>query len=358
MRNATDCGWCPIERVVTTRRRTGRFVLADAVAHRVTVADTDIGFEVVEGERILTAAIEAGAWVPFECGWGSCGTCKMTLVSGEVETLFPEAPAISPRDARRNRILACQSTPKTDVVVKPTWVEDAPRDGMATQRCAAVLSEKHEIGPDIFELGFTLATAAAFREGQHAVIELPGGLRRCYSMSNRPGSSVVEFIMKRYDGKAGSEAVSALSPDDEVVIEMPYGEMWLRETDSPVCLVAGGTGIAPILSILRQLAADRDPRPVRVIYGANVLDELVRWQDLATLGGELPDSVLIGALARPHSGWEGVEGLVTHALEPMMGELLDADFYIAGPPVMTNAVRAQLAEAGIQLDRIRYDSFG
>ncbi len=332
-------------------------------AHRVAIVDTDISFDVTAGERILTAALRAGAWLPFECGWGSCGTCKVTLIEGEVETLFPDAPAISPRDARRNKILACQSSPVSDLVIKPTWVEGVPREGMATQRCPATLTVKDEIGPAIFRLGFTLEHAVAFHEGQHAVIEVGGhnnhgGLRRCYSMSNRPGTTTAEFIMKRYDGKPGSEAFSALSLGDDVVIEMPYGEMWLRDTDAPVCLVAGGTGIAPILSMVQQLSADRDPRPVTVVYGANMLDELVCWEDLAALSGELPNSMLVGALATPHPGWEGVEGLVTHALEPMLDDLSPADFYIAGPPVMTNAVRAQLSDAGIQLDRIRYDSFG
>lgn len=326
-------------------------------AHRVAIADTAISFEVAPGERILTAALRAGAWIPFECGWGSCGTCKVTLVEGEVDTLFAEAPAINPRDARRNKILACQTSPTTDLVIKPTWVQDTPRDGLAAERCPATLSAKEEIGPGIFRLGFTLERVVAFREGQHAVIEA-GGLRRCYSMSNRPGTATAEFIMKRYDGKPGSETISGLSPGDDVVIEMPFGEMWLQATDAPICLVAGGTGIAPILSLLHQLSAERDPRPVRVVYGANILDELVCWEDLASLGGELPNAALIGALARPHPGWEGVEGLVTHALEPMLDELSEAEFYIAGPPVMTNAVRKQLAENGIQLNRIRYDSFG
>lgn len=331
--------------------------MADQAAHRVALAGTDTSFEVPQGERILTAALEAGVWVPFECGWGSCGSCKMTLVEGEVETLFAGAPSISPRDARRHRILACQSTPKTDLVVKPTWVEDGPRDGLATERRPAVLTGKEEIGPAIFALRFTLDRAVGFREGQHAVIDL-GGLRRCYSMSNRPGSTEVEFIMKRYTGRPGSEAVSALSPGDQVVIEMPYGEMWLRDSTAPVVLVAGGTGIAPILSMLHQLAADGDRRPVRVIYGASGYDELVRWPDLAGLADALTDAELVGALATAHPGWSGVEGLVTHALEPMLPGLGDGDFYIAGPPVMTNAVRDLLSSNGIQLDRIRYDSFG
>ncbi|TGD84058.1 2Fe-2S iron-sulfur cluster binding domain-containing protein [Mycolicibacterium sp. CH28] len=332
--------------------------MADDVVHRVAVAGTDTCFEVIEGERILNAALRAGVWVPFECGWGSCGTCKMTLVEGDVETLFPEAPSISPRDARRSRILACQSTAKSDLVVKPTWVETDPRAGLATQRCPAVLSERDEIGPAIFRLVFTLDHPVTFHEGQHAVIDLGDGMRRCYSMSNRPGTPQVEFVMKRYTGRRGSEAVSALTPGQPVHLEMPYGDMWIRESDSPVCLVAGGTGIAPILSMLRRLAADRASRPVRVVYGANIIDELVCWQDLAELVTELPDAELVGALSNAHAGWPGVQGLVTHALEPMLAGLAAADFYVAGPPVMTNAVTDLLKGAGVQLDRIRYDSFG
>lgn len=332
--------------------------MADQAVHRVAVAGTDTCFDVVEGERILTSATQAGVWIPFECGWGSCGTCKMTLVEGEVETLFAEAPAISPRDARRSRILACQSTAKSDLVVKPTWIETAPRDGRATERRAAVLTARDEIGPAIFRLRFTLDRAVSFHEGQHAVIDLGTGLRRCYSMSNRPGSTEVEFIMKRYPGRAGSEAVSALWPGARVHLEMPYGDMWIRESDAPICLVAGGTGIAPVLGMLRRLAADRDGRPVRVVYGANICDELVCWQDLAELITELRDAELIGALTTAPVGWSGVQGLVTHALDPLMSMLADADFYVAGPPVMTNAVTGLLKDAGIQLDRIRYDSFG
>ena len=332
--------------------------MADDVVHRVSVAGTDTHFEVVEGERILGAALRAGIWVPFECGWGSCGTCKMTLVEGATETLFTEAPSISPRDARRSRILACQSTATSDLVVKPTWVETSPREGRATERHAAVLTDRDEIGPAIFRLRFITDRPVEFHEGQHAVIDLGNGLRRCYSMSNRPGSQQVEFIMKRYAGRVGSEAVSALPTGAVVQLEMPYGDMWIRDSGDPVCLVAGGTGIAPILGMLRRLAADRDSRPVRVVYGANIHDELVCWQDLADLVLELPDAELIGALATAHQGWSGVEGLVTHALEPMLEGILGADFYVAGPPVMTNAVTGQLKEAGVQLDRIRYDSFG
>ena len=145
---------------------------------------------------------------------------------------------------------------------------------MATRRTRAVLTERDEIGPAIFRLRFTLDAVVPFHEGQHAVIELPGGLRRCYSMSNRPGTTTAEFIMKRYTGRVGSEAISALSPGDEAVIEMPYGEMWIRDTDAPD--LHGGRRHRHRPHPGHAAPAGRRPRrrAVRVVYGANIYDEL------------------------------------------------------------------------------------
>lgn len=333
-------------------------MLADGLVRRVAIANTDLAFEVAEGERILAAALRAGVWVPFECGWGSCGTCKMTLLEGEVQTLYAGAPSISDRDTRRSRVLACQSTAKSDLVVKPAWVETSPRDGRATERCVAALSYRDEIGPAIFRLVFALDRVVPFREGQHAIIELNDGLRRCYSMSNNSGSTDVEFVMKCYPDGTGSPAISRLAPGERVHIEIPYGDMWVRDTNAPLCLVAGGTGIAPILAIVRHLARVRDDRPIRVFYGARTFAEMVCWNELTALLAGLPDADLKGALISPPRGWSGTHGSVTDVLAEALPELADADFHVAGPPLMTNAVMHVLKAAGIQINRIHYDSFG
>lgn len=332
--------------------------MGDKHVHRVNIAGHDRSFSVAEGERILSAAIRASVWVPFECGWGSCGTCKMTLVDGQTQMLFADAPSITPRDARRRRILACQSTALSDLVVKPTWIADSPRDGFATAQFAAVLTGKEELGPDIWRLRFELDRIADFYEGQHAIIDLEGGMRRCYSMSNAPGSCDIEFIMKRYVGRPVSEALASLAPGEQVCVEGPYGDMWIRDSQAPVCLVAGGTGVAPILAMLRRLAVTGDSRPIRVFYGANSIAELVCWDELGTLTADLTDANLIGVLMSPPQDWSGAAGVVTDTLKAALPDLTSADFYIAGPPVMTNAVTSLLAQAGIQIDRVKYDSFG
>ncbi len=199
--------------------------MAAGDVHAVRIADSDTWFPVLEGERILRAAQRAGVWLPFECGWGSCGTCKVVLLEGGVSTLFDEAPAVSPRDARRGRILACQTSATTDLVIKPAWVSGEPRPEFATDSCAAVLVEEEDLGPDIRRFRFRLDRAIAYREGQHAILELGAGLRRCYSMANLSGSADVDFIAKRYDGRPGSERLFSLGTGARSPSSCPTGDV-------------------------------------------------------------------------------------------------------------------------------------
>lgn len=327
-------------------------------AYKVKIADEEVWFPVAPGERILTAARHAGVWLPYECGWGSCGTCKITVVQGEVEALLPDAPSISPRDARRGRVLACQSTPASDLTIKPAWVSDRPREELPTTDVGGTLVDVEVLGPGIRRFRFELRHNADFREGQHAILDLGGGLRRCYSMANLSGFRSLEFIAKRYEGGRGSERLFELPLGAHITLEVPYGDMWVRDSAGPVCLVAGGTGVAPILSMLRRLVATDDRRAVHVFLGANTYPELVCWEELARLTDNLKEGHLHGALVEPSKGWEGTSGVATDALGEHLDELNGASYYFAGPPVMTNAVFDLLRQQGVQVDRLHYDSFG
>jgi toluene monooxygenase electron transfer component len=336
-----------------------------------TLADADVCFPVRPGERILGAARRAGVWLPYECGWGSCTSCKATLVDGTVELLFPGAPAVDARDERRRRIVLCQTTPTSDVVIKAQRVSTSPSEERPTRDLVATLASADEIGPAIGRFVLDLADAsgapvvADFRPGQYALLEVAPGLRRCYSLAGLPGSPSVELIAKRYDGP-GSNALFELRPGDAIHVELPYGDMWLRPGERPVLLVAGGTGISAILSMLRLLAdgtPEHAARRVRVLYGAASEADLVCWAELVALVARLPHATLHGALVAPVTQWAGTHGFVTHALEELAesGEhhdLADSDVYLAGPPVMVNSVKESLASLGIQLDRLYVDSFG
>jgi toluene monooxygenase electron transfer component len=329
----------------------------DTVGHRVSIVGSDTSFEVPPGERILAGARRAGTWLPFECGWGGCGTCKVTVVDGETELLF-DAPSVDPRDVRRRRVLVCQSTPTSDLTIRTgqTTAEPSPERPVIDHR--GRLATREELGPDLARFRFHLEADAHFRPGQHAILDLGDGLRRCYSLAGQPGTREVSFIAKRYAGKPGSGRLFAVGEGEEVPLELPYGDMFVRDGDAPVALVAGGTGISAILAMAEQLALAGTARTVHVFYGAGTTADLVCWDELGSAMARLDDGHLHGALLAPPPGWAGATGFVTAALADHLPRLADAVFHVAGPPPMTDATVDLLRDSGIQLDRVHYDSFG
>ncbi|XUM23129.1 2Fe-2S iron-sulfur cluster-binding protein [Bradyrhizobium oligotrophicum S58] len=318
-----------------------------------------VAIDAADHDTILQAARRGGIALAYECGWGSCGACKVTLVDGQVDLIFPGAPAINPRDARRSRILACQSRAISDVTIAR-----GPSDWSApTPRCVeqqAILRGVDDLAPEIRQFSFETAEPIDFRPGQYAILHLGEGLRRCYSMCNLPGSNVLQFIAKRYDGGKGSNMLAALAPGARITIEAPFGACTLRRQSGCKVFVAGGTGIAPILAMLRETADARLDfgSPVDIIYGARTPADLAADDMLETAIARIPQGRYLPVVEHAPSDWPHAAGFVTDVIKDAVLDPAAAEFYVAGPPVMVNAVRSLLRASDVPITQVHYDSFG
>ncbi|MGJ5177551.1 2Fe-2S iron-sulfur cluster-binding protein [Bradyrhizobium oligotrophicum] len=318
-----------------------------------------VAMDAADHETILQAARRAGVALAYECGWGSCGSCKVTLVDGQVELIFPGAPAVNPRDARRNRILACQSRAISDITITRgpgTWSAPAPR----CVEQPAVLRDVVDLAPEVRQFSFETAEPIDFRPGQYAILHLGADLRRSYSMCNLPGSNVLQFIARRYDGGKGSNALAALTPGARITIEAPFGACTLRRQPGRKVFVAGGTGIAPILAMMREAAdarLDFGP-PADVIYGARTPADLAAGDMLQAAIARVPQARYRPVVENAPSGWPHAAGFVTDAIKATVPDPAAAEFYVAGPPVMVNAVKSLLRSADVPITQVHYDSFG
>ncbi len=323
-------------------------------------------FACADNDTLLRAGLRAGLGFPYECNAGSCGTCKVELVAGTIDSLRPDAPGLAERDRAKNRVLACQARPTSDCEIKVRLREEnVPRHRPALFR--AMLIGTRDLTHDMREFRFRADGAPGFLPGQYALFYMPGlATPRTYSMSNVDGDGEWHFIVRRVPGGAGTETLFDKVPvGSEIVLDAPYGLAYLRG-DSPrdIVCVAGGSGLAPILSVAR--GAVREPalaaRRIHVFYGARTLGDLAGKAELEALPGFGEritfQAVLSDTQADRPGAWSGPTGFVHDHVREWAGErMTQYEWYFAGPPPMAEAVQRMLIDQRVAFPQVHFDRF-
>lgn len=322
-----------------------------------------------ENDTVLRAALRAGIGFPYECNSGGCGSCKFEIVSGEVDNLWPEAPAVSDRDRRKGRLLGCQCRATSDLKIRLRPQQEAiPKIRPKSTR--ARLSAVHEITHDIREFRFHADETASFLPGQYAMLSLPGvASPRAYSMSNvadTNGNVEWHFQIRRVAHGAATDVLfHQLKPGDEVELDGPYGLAYLRDdvARNIVC-VAGGSGLAPMISIARgaSRAGLLKTCKLHFFYGARTPRDVCgesMLRELPEFGDAIKYYPVVSIPADDDMNWNGDTGFVHDAIRPKLGEsLADFEFYFAGPPPMTNALHEMLMVGyRVPYQQIHFDRF-
>ncbi len=310
------------------------------MTHRIAFESGEAFAFSAEEDTLLRGALRAGLGFPNDCGVGACGDCRFELVSGVMETLWPEAPGLSERERRRGRRLACQSKPAGDCVVKVRLADDY-RPAVPTAKVEATLTAAREIAPGMGEFAFQTDAAALFLPGQFAILHPPGVQgARAYSMSNLPNDrGEWRFVVRRTPGGKGSNALfDALRIGDVLTIDAPYGRAYFRNDNlRDVVCVAGGSGIGPIASIVQAALRDGGARRIHVFEGARTEADLC-FRKLVP--EEAPALVYTPALSAEAeaSAWAGARGFVHAHVEAHAFPVEATEFYFAGPPPMVDAM--------------------
>ncbi|GAA3664281.1 2Fe-2S iron-sulfur cluster binding domain-containing protein [Nocardioides ginsengisoli] len=330
------------------------FHVRDGEAHQFTCTD---------GDSLLRAALRAGVPATYECNSGGCGSCKFTLTEGEVRQVQDAPAGLTDRDRRKGRLLACQSVPQSDCTVSLLIDPVDPFHAglsLPARRVGEVVAERM-LTHDLREL--SLALDADFLPGQYAMLRRPGGEERAYSMANTPGTGVWQFHIKRVPGGAESGAfVDEIALGDAIEVDGPYGHAHLKATGRDVVCIAGGSGLAPMVSIARGLAAaaDASERRLDFFYGGRAPRDLCAGEFVTEVADRLAEITLVDVVSdEAPDDWDGARGFVHEAVAAAgLTDLVDRDIYVAGPPPMTDAVtRLLVRELKVPVDQIHYDRF-
>ncbi|MEY8016939.1 benzoate 1,2-dioxygenase electron transfer component BenC [Mycobacterium servetii] len=300
--------------------------------------------------------------IPLDCRDGACGTCKAFCESGRYDGGAYIADALSDDEAAAGYVLPCSMKPRSDLVLQIASTSDVAKTQAA--RYSGKLTELQRLTPTTMRIGIDVPNRGdlAFLPGQYVNIAVPGtNDTRSYSFSNAPHESRLTFLIKLTPGGTMSSYLTERAAvGDDIEFTGPHGSFFLREADRPVLMLAGGTGLAPILSMLGKLRAQSSRRKAHLIYGVSTDDDLVALDELARLADQLPGFTWDYCVTDPASNArnKGPEkAYITSLIQPP--HLYDGDvaIYLCGPPPMVEAVRKFVAEAGIEPTGFYYEKF-
>jgi toluene monooxygenase electron transfer component len=332
----------------------------------IQLANTDVVFECGPTDTITRAGLRAGIALPYECNTGACGTCKMELVSGEIESLRPDAPALGDRDRGKHRVLGCQAQPRGDCVVK-VRIDPASAIVWPPRATRATLVSTRDMTHDIREFSFRFPQRKPFLPGQYALLYLPGvPTARAYSMSNIDTDPIWQFQVKRVPAGLGTGVLfDQLAPGAEITIDGPYGNAYLRiGVHRDIVCIAGGSGIAPVISVARGVEDIHSLAGCHIhfFYGGRHPADICgldMLQALPRLAGRFTYVPVISCPDDKESqSWTGLTGFVHEAVPRTLGRALpEFEYYFAGPPAMTLAVQRMLLEAKVSMNQVHFDQF-
>ncbi|MBS7842942.1 ring-hydroxylating dioxygenase ferredoxin reductase family protein [Pseudomonas fluorescens] len=308
------------------------------------------------GEKVLDAAFRQRINLPMDCSDGVCGTCKCHCETGAYDLGDDYIDdALSEDEAQQRQVLTCQMVPQSDCVIAVPLPSSACKTG--TTAFAATLTGITLHADAALEVRFELDQAPVFLPGQYVNIGVPdSGQTRAYSFSSRPGETGASFLIKHVPGGLMSGWLQRALPGDSVTMTGPLGSFYLREVARPLLLLAGGTGLAPFLSMLEVLAQRQETRPITLIYGVTRDQDLVMVEALQAFAARLPSFNFITCVADPQTAHPR-QGYVT---QHMASEVLndgDVDVYLCGPPPMVDAVREHFKTQGVSPTSFHYEKF-
>lgn len=315
--------------------------------------------ECKHGEKVLDAAFRNKINLPMDCSDGVCGTCKCRAESGAYDLGDDYIPdALTEDEAASGLVLTCQMKPTSDCVIAVPTTSLACKTGQQTFTATVARVVPHNDAAIELELDVDASgSAPTFLPGQYVNIDVPGsGQSRSYSFSSAPGEPRIGFLIKKIPGGLMSTWLADARPGEKLQLTGPMGSFYMREVRHPLLFLAGGTGLAPFLSMLEVLARNNSQQRIHLIYGVTRDLDRVLVDEVEAFAERLPNfsySTVVAEEAsnHPRKGW-----VTQHMPTELLGSG-DVDVYLCGPPPMVDAVRKYFDDSGMKPNSFHYEKF-
>ena len=331
------------------------------MTYQVTIQPSGHQFTVKPNETLLSAALNAGFSLPYGCRNGACGACKGKVLAGSVDYGTHQESALTYDDKLKGMALFCCAKAESDVTIEVKEVGAAKDIPIKTLPCRVERMEK--LAEDVMAIWLKLPSneRLQFLPGQYLDFLLKDGKRRSFSLANSPeDDSLLELHVRHVPGGQFTDHVfGAMKPKDIMRISGPYGSFFLRESDKPAILLAGGTGFAPIKSMLNHAFKHHDSRQFVLYWGAKTLPDLYQAKLPSEWQRDNPNFSFIPVLSEPRAedNWLGRDGYAHAAVLADFADLSGHQVYACGAPPMIAAARRDFAARGLPEEAFFADSF-
>ena len=334
---------------------------------RITVQGQDEVFDIRKDDLLLLAALSQGVDYPHNCRVGTCGKCKTRLVSGRISPMIDFALSpLSNQELQEGYVLACQAKVRTDLTVDVRLGQQAM---LPVKTVSSRVVRWRKLPGEVIDLRLRLDEPLPFHAGQYCTIAASGSfVRRSYSFYDAPpspdsaGAEEVGFLVKRLPGGRFSEWLfSQDRTGTKIWLEGPFGMMGVEDYDRDGLCVAGGTGLAPILSIVADRLARSETSKFTIVFGVRTEADVFaseRLRQLKIQAGDRLRLVTILSHEPDSSLWAGKRGLITEALDDSLGvDYANTTAFVCGSLPMVEAVERKLIGLGVSPDSIHADKF-
>lgn len=316
-------------------------------------------FQARADEPVLSAALREHLNLPHSCKGGTCGTCRVRLVSGRIAYPHGRPPGISAEEEADGHSLICQARALEDLVIGIREVQHVTDVEIRNLPCR--VEKMRRLAPDVIGLWLRLPAIEhfAWQCGQYVDVMLDGERRRSFSLANPPyDSELLELHVRRAPGGEFSEQVFTTLKEGALLrIEGPLGQFIYRPGERPALLIGGGTGYAPLKAMIRQMLETESKREATLFWGVRTAADLYDDQWLRELAARHHRFSYTAVLSEEPASGRCESGLVHEAVIRRVAGLAGFDIYAAGPPAMIDAVRTTLPPQGADPERIYIDSF-
>ena len=342
-----------------------------AATHKITVITEDkqqLSFECRSDEDVITAAVRQSIYLMSSCREGGCATCKSFCDEGDYKLMGCSVQALTPEEEEEGEVLLCRTFPESDMEVEVPYTYDRVSFAPPLLDFEAEVQGLEEIASNVMRLRLKkipdeeTGSAVKLDAGQYMNLTIPGtDISRSFSpasISNDGGE--LEFLIRILpEGLFSNYLRNGVEPSERLKVEGPQGSFMIKHNGlQPRYFIAGGTGLAPVLSMVRQMQDMEEPQETRIYFGVNTEPEVFCVDELRELEQAMDTLTVRTCVWHPEDSWQGEAGNVVDILRRDLEESgAKPDLYLCGPPPMVDAINTLAHELDLHKEYIHMEKF-